>query len=118
MLLQQYPDSTLMGQDFGRQPAPGVTAPITEEVAKLCRFILLVGAAPRLIRIGLAFTAACMFFHLTWDDAVGLGQGGAAVFQAMLGLTGLSFASFLVAFRHGAPGELKQLRGRGGRCLE
>lgn len=76
------------------------------------------GAAPRLIRTGLAFTAACMFFHLTWDDAVGLGQGGAAVFLVMLGLTGLSFASFLVAFRHTAPGELKQLRGRGGRCLE
>ncbi|OZE88366.1 hypothetical protein CH305_00565 [Rhodococcus sp. 15-649-2-2] len=42
--------SKLFGQVWSADWAAGATAPITEEAAKLCGFILLMGLAPRLIR--------------------------------------------------------------------
>lgn len=59
----------LFGQDWAAHWAAGGTAPITEELAKLCGFILLLGLAPRLVRtandglilgafIGLGFATA------------------------------------------------------------
>ncbi|KQR17252.1 PrsW family intramembrane metalloprotease [Cellulomonas sp. Leaf334] len=58
----------LQGQEWASKWAAGLTAPFTEESAKLCGFILLLGLAPRLIRtandglvigafIGLGFAA-------------------------------------------------------------
>ncbi len=40
----------LFGQDWAANWAAGATAPITEESAKLCGFLLLMGLAPRLVR--------------------------------------------------------------------
>jgi protease PrsW len=40
----------LFGQDWASNWAAGATAPFTEEAAKLCGFLLLMGLAPRLIR--------------------------------------------------------------------
>lgn len=65
-LLGIYPK--LFGQDWTANWAAGATAPITEEAAKLCGFLLLMGLAPRLVRtandglvlgafIGLGFAA-------------------------------------------------------------
>lgn len=42
--------SKLFGQEWSANWAAGATAPITEEAAKVCGFILLMGLAPRLIR--------------------------------------------------------------------
>jgi RsiW-degrading membrane proteinase PrsW (M82 family) len=58
----------LFGQEWTAAWAAGLTAPFTEEAAKLCGFILLMGLAPRLVRtandglvigafIGLGFAA-------------------------------------------------------------
>ncbi|REE73117.1 RsiW-degrading membrane proteinase PrsW (M82 family) [Rhodococcus wratislaviensis] len=47
-MLSIYPK--LFGQEWSANWAAGATAPITEEAAKLCGFILLMGLAPRLIR--------------------------------------------------------------------
>ncbi|MCG7632223.1 PrsW family intramembrane metalloprotease [Gordonia McavH-238-E] len=47
-MLGIYPK--LFGQEWSANWAAGATAPITEEAAKLCGFILLMGLAPRLIR--------------------------------------------------------------------
>ena len=47
-LLGIYPK--LFGQDWAANWAAGATAPFTEEAAKLCGFVLLIGLAPRLIR--------------------------------------------------------------------
>jgi protease PrsW len=60
--------SKLLGQDWANNWAAGLTAPFTEEAAKLCGFLLLLGLAPRLVRtandglvigafIGLGFAA-------------------------------------------------------------
>jgi len=40
----------LFGQDWSADWAAGLTAPFTEESAKLCGFVLLMGLAPRLVR--------------------------------------------------------------------
>ena len=40
----------LFGQDWSADWAAGATAPFTEESAKLCGFVLLMGLAPRLVR--------------------------------------------------------------------
>ena len=40
----------LLGQDWSADWAAGLTAPFTEEAAKLCGFVLLMGLAPRLVR--------------------------------------------------------------------
>ena len=47
-LLGIYPK--LFGQDWASNWAAGLTAPFTEEAAKLCGLVLLLGFAPRLIR--------------------------------------------------------------------
>ena len=47
-MLGIYPK--LFGQDWSANWAAGFTAPFTEEAAKLCGFILLMGLAPRLVR--------------------------------------------------------------------
>ncbi|OIJ29887.1 MULTISPECIES: PrsW family intramembrane metalloprotease [unclassified Microbacterium] len=47
-MLGIYPK--LFGQDWAANWAAGLTAPFTEELAKLCGLILLMGLAPRLIR--------------------------------------------------------------------
>lgn len=47
-MLGIYPK--LFGQDWASSWAAGLTAPFTEELAKLCGLILLLGLAPRLIR--------------------------------------------------------------------
>ena len=47
-MLGIYPK--LFGQDWAAAWAAGATAPITEEAAKLCGFLLLMGLAPRLVR--------------------------------------------------------------------
>jgi RsiW-degrading membrane proteinase PrsW (M82 family) len=188
-MLGIYPK--LFGQDWTADWAAGATAPFTEESAKLCGFILLMGLAPRLVRtandglvigafIGLGFAAfedflyaanstgtafgtdpignavhmsatriavsfvshplfsalvccgaiyllgtaaqprrvgrgialilAGMFFHFTWDDAVGLGQGGAAVFLVMLLSTVLGFTVLGIAFRAAGPREHQFVR--------
>lgn len=40
----------VFGQDWASNWAAGLTAPFTEEAAKLCGFLLLMGLAPRLVR--------------------------------------------------------------------
>ena len=40
----------LFGQEWAASWAAGATAPFTEEAAKLCGFVLLMGLAPRLVR--------------------------------------------------------------------
>jgi RsiW-degrading membrane proteinase PrsW (M82 family) len=188
-MLGIYPK--LFGQEWSASWAAGFTAPFTEESAKLCGFILLMGLAPRLVRtandglvlgafIGLGFAAfedflyaansvstefgtdpvgnavqisftrfavgfvshplfsalVCsgvvyllgtaaqprrigrgllfvvlgMFLHFTWDDAVGLGGHGAAVFLVMLGSAVLAFVVLTVAFRQAAPREHEFVR--------
>ncbi|WP_328814158.1 PrsW family intramembrane metalloprotease [Rhodococcus sp. NBC_00297] len=47
-MLSIYPK--LFGQDWSADWSAGATAPITEEAAKLCGFLLLLSLAPRLIR--------------------------------------------------------------------
>ncbi|MBB3086030.1 PrsW family intramembrane metalloprotease [Geodermatophilus sabuli] len=47
-LLGIYPK--LFGQDWTSDWAAGATAPFTEEAAKLCGFVLLMGLAPKLVR--------------------------------------------------------------------
>ena len=47
-LLQLYPK--LFGQDWSTHWAAGFIAPFTEESAKLCGLVLLLGLAPRLVR--------------------------------------------------------------------
>lgn len=47
-MIEIYPK--LFGQEWAANWAAGATAPFTEEAAKLCGFILLMGLAPRLIR--------------------------------------------------------------------
>jgi RsiW-degrading membrane proteinase PrsW (M82 family) len=47
-MLSIYPK--LFGQEWASSWAAGLTAPFTEESAKLCGFILLMGLAPRLVR--------------------------------------------------------------------
>jgi protease PrsW len=65
-MLEAY--AKLFGQDWAANWAAGLTAPFTEEAAKLCGFLLLMGLAPRLVRtandglvigafIGLGFAA-------------------------------------------------------------
>jgi protease PrsW len=47
-LLEAY--AKLFGQDFASDWGAGLAAPFTEEAAKLCGFLLLMGLAPRLVR--------------------------------------------------------------------
>lgn len=181
----------LFGQEWTADWAAGATAPFTEEAAKLCGFVLLMGLAPRLIRTandglivgafiglgfaifedfqyaanstarafgtdpvgnavhmsltriafsfvshplfsalvcagviyiirtvaqprkigrGVAFVAAGMFLHFTWDDAGGLGMGGILTFPVMLGSIVLGFTILTIAFRRAAPREYQFVR--------
>ena len=189
-MLSIYPK--LFGQEWAANWAAGATAPITEEAAKLCGFVLLMGLAPRLVRtandglilgafiglgfamfedflyaanstaqafgtdpvgsavrmsvtriavsfvshplfsalvcagavylvgtkaqprrvgLGLAFVAAGVFLHFTWDDAGGLGGGNAlATFGAMFVSIVLGFTVLTIAFRRAAPREHQFVR--------
>jgi RsiW-degrading membrane proteinase PrsW (M82 family) len=70
----------LFGQDWAADWAAGATAPLTEEAAKLCGFILLMGLAPRLVR--------------TANDGLIIG--------AFIGLGFAAFEDFLYAAQHAA----------------
>jgi len=176
----------VFGQDWASSWAAGATAPFTEEAAKLCGFILIMGLAPRLVRtandglvigafIGLGFAAfedflydaqaasnafgtdaigstvqmsftrfgasfishplfsalvccgavyligtvaqprrvgrgigfilAGMVVHFMWDDAGGLGGGGAGVFLVWIASAAIAFPLLALAFRQAAPRE-------------
>lgn len=81
-LLGIYPK--LFGQDWSANWAAGATAPFTEESAKLCGFILLMGLAPRLVRtandglvigafIGLGFAAFEDFLYAAQSTSTAFG---------------------------------------------
>ncbi|GAA4346441.1 PrsW family intramembrane metalloprotease [Angustibacter luteus] len=81
-MLGIYPK--LFGQDWSANWAAGFTAPFTEEAAKLCGFILLMGLAPRLVRtandglvigafIGLGFAAFEDFLYAANSTASAFG---------------------------------------------
>ena len=81
-LLGIYPK--LFGQAWAASWAAGFTAPFTEESAKLCGFILLMGLAPRLVRtandglvlgafIGLGFAAFEDFLYAANSASVAFG---------------------------------------------
>ncbi len=93
----------LFGQDWSASWAAGFTAPFTEESAKLCGFILLMGLAPRLVRtandglvlgafIGLGFAAFEDFLYAA--NSVGTAFGTDPVGNAVQ----ISFTRFAVGF--------------------
>lgn len=76
-------------------------------------FVYLLGTAaqPRRVGRGLAFVAAGMFLHFTWDDAGGLGGGnGLATFGVMFASIVLGFTVLSIAFRRAAPREHQFVR--------
>lgn len=95
----------LVGQDWSANWAAGLTAPITEETAKLCGFLLLMGLAPRLVRtandglvlgafIGLGFAVFEDFLYAANSTASAFGTDavGSAV-QMSFTRIGVSFVS-------------------------
>ncbi|AMY54925.1 PrsW family intramembrane metalloprotease [Rhodococcus fascians] len=75
--------------------------------------VYLIGttAQPRRIGSGLAFVAAGMFLHFTWDDAGGLSGGnGLAAFGVMFASIILGFTILTIAFRRAAPREHQFVR--------
>jgi protease PrsW len=93
----------LFGQEWAADWAAGFTAPLTEEAAKVCGFVLLMGLAPRLVRtandglvigafIGLGFAAFEDFLYAanSTGNAFGTDPVGNAV--------QLSFTRFAVGF--------------------
>jgi RsiW-degrading membrane proteinase PrsW (M82 family) len=81
-MLGIYPK--LFGQDWSANWAAGFIAPFTEEAAKLCGFILLLGLAPRLVRtandglvigafIGLGFAMFEDFLYAAQSTATAFG---------------------------------------------
>ncbi|SKB04150.1 PrsW family intramembrane metalloprotease [Aeromicrobium choanae] len=81
-LLGIYPK--LFGQDWAANWAAGAIAPFTEEAAKLCGFVLLLGLAPRLVRtandglilgafIGLGFAAFEDFLYAAQSASTAFG---------------------------------------------
>ncbi|WP_182375983.1 PrsW family intramembrane metalloprotease [Nocardioides sp. WS12] len=95
----------LFGQDWAANWAAGLTAPFTEESAKLCGFLLLMGLAPRLVRtandglvigafIGLGFATFENFLYAANSTANAFGTdpvGNAARISATR--IGVSFVS-------------------------
>jgi RsiW-degrading membrane proteinase PrsW (M82 family) len=84
--LEIYPK--LFGQDWSTHWAAGFTAPFTEESAKLCGLVLLLGLAPRLVRtandgliigafIGLGFAALEDFLYAANATATNFGTNPA-----------------------------------------
>ncbi len=93
----------VFGQEWTAAWAAGATAPVTEEAAKLCGFILLMGLAPRLVRtandglvigafIGLGFAAFEDFLYAA--NASGTAFGTDPVTNAVQ----ISFTRFAVGF--------------------
>ncbi len=85
-LLEIYPK--LFGQDWSTHWAAGFIAPFTEESAKLCGLVLLLGLAPRLVRtandgliigafIGLGFAALEDFLYADNATAANFGTNPA-----------------------------------------
>lgn len=95
----------LFGQTWSADWAAGLTAPFTEESAKLCGFLLLMGLAPRLVRtandgliigafVGLGFAAFENFLYAVNGTASAFGTDpvGNAV-QVSFTRIGVSFVS-------------------------
>ena len=95
----------LFGQDWATDWAAGLTAPFTEESAKLCGFLLLMGLAPRLVRtandglvigafVGLGFATFENFLYAANSTATAFGTDptGSAV-QVTASRIGVSFVS-------------------------
>jgi RsiW-degrading membrane proteinase PrsW (M82 family) len=93
----------LFGQEWAANWAAGATAPFTEEAAKLCGFVLLMGLAPRLVRtandglvigafIGLGFAAFEDFLYAV--NSAGSAFGTDPVTHAVQ----ISFTRFGVGF--------------------
>lgn len=95
----------LFGQTWSADWAAGLTAPFTEEAAKLCGFLLILGLAPRLVRtandgliigafVGLGFAAFENFLYAanSTADAFGTDPVGNAV-RISFTRIGVSFVS-------------------------
>ncbi|OZC45895.1 hypothetical protein CH267_28620 [Rhodococcus sp. 06-621-2] len=75
--------------------------------------VYLIGtkAQPRKIGRGLAFVAAGVFLHFTWDDATGLGGGNPLLlFGVMFASVVIAFTVLAIAFRRAAPREYQFVR--------
>ncbi|WP_019144712.1 PrsW family intramembrane metalloprotease [Aeromicrobium massiliense] len=95
----------LFGQDWAANWAAGATAPFTEEAAKLCGFVLLMGLAPRLVRtandglvlgafIGLGFGVLEDFLYATNATWNGFGMDPVrSAVELTAGRIGASFVS-------------------------
>ncbi|MFE6968290.1 PrsW family intramembrane metalloprotease [Isoptericola sp. NPDC057653] len=73
----------LLGQEWSADWAAGLTAPFTEETAKLCGFLLLWGLAPRLVRTandGLVIGAFVGLGFAVFEDFLYAANGTAAAF--------------------------------------
>ncbi|NKR41715.1 PrsW family intramembrane metalloprotease [Rhodococcus hoagii] len=74
-------------------------------------YIIGTAAQPRRVGRGLAFVAAGMFLHFTWDDAAGLGFGnGHLVLIVMFASVVIGFTVLTLAFRRAAPREHQFVR--------
>jgi len=93
----------VFGQEWSANWAAGFTAPFTEEAAKLCGFLLLIGLAPRLIRTandGLVIGAFIGLGFAVIENFLYAANGAAGAFGAdpIGGAVGVSFARIGVSF--------------------
>lgn len=106
------PVGNAVHMSFSRIAVSFVSHPLFS--ALVCAGVLyLIGtpAQPRRIGRGLAFVAAGMSLHFTWDDAGGLGGGnGLAVFGVMFCSIVIGFTVLTFAFRRAAPREHQFVR--------
>ena len=106
------PTGSAVRMSFVRIGASFVSHPLFS--ALVCSGVIyLLGTTAQRRRIGrgLAFIAAGMFLHFTWDDAGGLGGGnGLQTAAVMLGSIVLGFVVLTIAFRRAAPREHQLVR--------
>jgi protease PrsW len=93
----------LFGQDWAGSWAAGFTAPFTEESAKLCGFILLMGLAPRLVRTandGLVIGAFIGLGFAAFEDFLYAANATASAFgtDPVGNAVQISFTRFAVGF--------------------
>lgn len=93
----------LFGQDWSADWAAGLTAPITEEAAKLCGFLLLMGLAPRLVRTandGLVLGAFIGLGFAVFEDFLYAANATASAFgtDAVGNAVQMSFTRIAVSF--------------------